>query len=93
MEGRRSLDELYAELAMEEPLDLEEFLERVAGGEWGSYTRAEIGDFLDEMEVRTAANIRLKAEEGGEWAHRAREAEEEAMERLSRLRARFAPGT
>ncbi|MBX5465489.1 MAG: hypothetical protein IRZ26_08050 [Clostridia bacterium] len=93
MDGRPTLDELYTELAMEEPLDLEAFLERVAAGEWGAYSREEIGTFLDGVEVRTAGNIRLKAEEGGDWARRAREAEEEALERLRALRERYAPGT
>lgn len=62
MGGKPTLDELYTELAMEEPLDLEEFLRRVVAGTWGEYGAEEIGAFLDEVEARTVGNIRLKAE-------------------------------
>ena len=67
------LSETYWELqADENPMDLEEFVGRAAAGEYGPVTKAELREFLREVEARLVHQI----EQGEEGAHDAAPREE-----------------
>ena len=86
------LHELYVAQALQEPLDLEEFLRKLTRGELvarTAWTLEELSDFLDRSEQETLENIQLKAGEGESWAARAQEAAEAATARFAELRRRY----
>ncbi len=83
----------YWEVFSEEFLDFEEFLERVAAGTYGSYTREEILAFIDAVEEITLRNIDSKAQEGPQYAAMRDQVLEETQERFRALRARYAPAS
>jgi hypothetical protein len=63
--GMDRLSETYWELqADENPIGLEEFVGRVAAGEYGPVTKAELREFLRTVEARLVHQI-----EQGETAH------------------------
>src|SRR5690606_4709885 len=57
--------EKYWEVSMNSTPDLEAFVRRVAAGEFGEVSKADITAFLREVEAITIANIETKAAEGG----------------------------
>jgi hypothetical protein len=75
--GMDRLSEIYWGLqADEEPVALEEFLDRAVAGEYGPVTKAELRACLGEVEARLIHQI----EEGGGGAHDAAARDELAEE-------------
>ena len=52
---------LYEHWCMEELISLREFVMRLKAGEFGTFNRAEVVDFLREIEASILENIELKA--------------------------------
>ncbi len=84
------LSKIYWDLQMEEPVDLEEFCERVRAGQYGPVTVEEIAAFLRRVEIAILGNIESKLEESPHVSHLRDEkiAETEAM--IADLLAKYA---
>ena len=66
------LSEIYWELqGDEDPVGLEEFVARAAAGAYGSVTKAQLSEFLHDVEARLIRQI--EQEEGGAHDEAARE--------------------
>ena len=83
------LDETYWELqGADDPIGLEEFLGRAAGGEYGPVTKADLRELLRAVEARLVHQI----EQGEESAHEAAVGDdliEETRSWIEELVARF----
>jgi hypothetical protein len=55
--------ELYEHWCMEEVISLREFVARLKAGEFGVFSRADVVNFLREIETNMLENIELKAME------------------------------
>jgi len=73
----------------EGPIELEAFLDQVAAGKHGEYTRQDILDFIDEMHGAMLANIELKATEGPQYEAMREFAIRQTEEQMERLRRKF----
>ncbi len=88
----RPLADVYWDVMMEEPLDLEPFLRRVAAGEWGAFPAPEIRDFLRQIEQDILGSIATK---GGSMAlhpDAVEERAEETRQMIEDLIRRYAGG-
>lgn len=77
--------EKYWELSMHGQPDLERFVHKLAAGDYGAVTPADITAFLQEVEAMTVANIETKAEEGGPFAAMRDQIIEETRSQVSAL--------
>jgi hypothetical protein len=57
----RALADVYWDVMMDEPTDLEPFVRRAAAGEWGDYAAADVRDFLRQIEQDILGSITTKA--------------------------------
>lgn len=80
--------ELYQTVCQEEVRPLDEFVERLLAGEWGSYPKEEVVELLHEIEGQMLSNIQIKAMEGPWFAENADEVAEETQRRFEALVAR-----
>lgn len=85
----QELMEKYWEVSMGGIPDLEGFVRRVAAGEFGEVSKADITAFLREVEAITIANIETKAEEGGPFAQMKDEVIEETRAQVAALIAAY----
>lgn len=94
MPERKTLEDIYEEVMLEEPwVDLGSFLDRVAGGEFGSFTADEIREFLRAVEDMMVENIYLKASEHPVLDEMKEERIEETREMIARYIDKYAkPG-
>ncbi|HEX6972194.1 MAG TPA: hypothetical protein VF234_08245 [Limnochordia bacterium] len=81
----KPLIDLYWERFSEAPLDLEEFLDEVHAGRYGSFTADEIIAFIESVEEMTLQNIDVKAREGPHFEQRREAVIEETRERMRSL--------
>ncbi len=84
------LSQIYWDLQMEEPVDLEEFCERVRAGRYGQATKEEIAAFLRRVEVAILGNIESKLEESPHVSHLRDEKVAETEEMIAGLIAKYA---
>lgn len=84
-----NLFDKFVELSLEGYLPLEEFLERVAAGEFGPVSKEELADFLQNIEQNTLNNIEAKLEENPELAHLRDEKIAETEAKFARLREQY----
>lgn len=77
--------ERYWEISMETGPDLEGFVRRAAGGEFGPVTPRDIAAFLRRVESITIENIETKAAEGGPFARMRDQVIEETRAEVARL--------
>ncbi len=88
--GNVTLTELYLnQMAEEGPISLEAFLDRLLQGEFGSFTKEEILDFLEEMERQTMASIYTFSEARGLPEDLVAQTLEEERKRFSQLKERI----
>lgn len=85
------LSALYWEAHGPQGIEVETFLEDVAKGLYGEFSREEIRTFLLNMETSILENIESKASEAPHFAALKDEIVQETVERFRRMRARFAP--
>ncbi len=83
------VDRYWSTFEEEGPIELEAFLEQVAEGKHGEYTKKEILDFIDEMLGAMLANIDLKATEGPQYEAMRDFAIRQTEEQMERLREKF----
>lgn len=57
----RPLVDVYWDVMMEDPIELEPFIQRVAAGEFGAYPKQSVIDFLREVEQDILGSIATKA--------------------------------
>lgn len=67
--------------------DLDSFTRKLADGQFGDVTKADIAAFLQEVESITIANIETKAAEGGPFAAMREQVIEETRRQIARLTA------
>lgn len=84
------LSEIYWREHGLEGLQLEDFLDKVAGGAYGTFTAQDIKEFLLNMEHSILENIELKAGETPQFALMKDEIVAETIERFRLLRERYA---
>ncbi len=63
----RTLREVYAELQLEEYVELGDFLARVQAGEFGDFSREDCVVFLQQVERDMLANIETQLEAHPHW--------------------------
>lgn len=85
-----TLQDLYWHQMMDGYVSLEDFLERLAAGEFGSFPPDEVARFLRDIESDIMANIGLKAEENPSAADAQHDVAEETHERIAALIAKYA---
>lgn len=68
--------------------DLERFTQKLAEGELGEVSAADITEFLQQVETITIANIETKADEGGPFAAMRDEIIEETRAQIAALIAK-----
>lgn len=85
----QQLLEKYWEVSMSGVPDLEGFVQRVAAGEFGDVSKADITAFLREVEAITIANIETKAEEGGPFLQMRDQVIEETRAQVAALIATY----
>jgi len=85
--------ELYAQVCEDDARPLDEFVERVLAGEWGSVPADDVLALLRELEGRVLSNIQIKAGEGRRYAEMTEEVTERTeaefaalVERVERTR-------
>lgn len=91
-DAERPIADIYLDVMMEEPLDLEPFLRRLAAGEWGAFPPAEVRDFLRQVEQDILGSIATRS---GSMAVGPAEAEaraEETRQMIEGLIRRYAAG-
>lgn len=89
VDGPVTLQDLYWQQMMEGYVSLEDFLDRLAAGEFGSFPGDEVIRFLREIESDIMANIGLKAEENPSAADAQQDVAEETHERIAALIAKY----
>jgi hypothetical protein len=80
--------ELYQTVCQEEVRPLEEFVDRVLAGEWGSFPKDDLLDLLHEVEGQILSNIQVKALEAPWFADSADEVSERTQREFEALVAR-----
>ncbi len=79
--------ELYQTVCQEEVRPLDEFVRRVAAGEWGPYSKEDVLELLGEIEGMVLSNIQIKAMEGSRFAEAADDVSEQAQKEFADLAA------
>lgn len=77
--------ELYDTVCQDEYRPLDEFIERLLGGEWGPFPKDDVLQLLQELEGRVLSNIQVKASEGPRYAEMADEVAERTHEEFTDL--------
>ena len=80
-----ALWDLYQRTCQDEMTPLEEFVRRLAGGEWGAYPKADVLELLGELETMMLGNIQMKMHEGARFAEMADEVSEQTHAEFERL--------
>lgn len=80
-----ALWDLYQQTCQDEMVPLEEFIRRLAAGEWGSYAKADVLELLQELESMMLANIQIKVHEGARFAEMADEVSEQTHAEFVKL--------
>ncbi len=80
--------ELYQRVCQEEVRPLDEFVDRLLAGEWGTFTKEDVLELLHEIEGQMLSNIQVKAMEGPQFAGMADEVSEQTQKELEELVAR-----
>jgi hypothetical protein len=80
--------ELYQTVCQDEVRPLEEFVDRVLGGEWGPFPKRDILELLREIEGQILSNIQVKALEAPWFAGSADEVSEQTQRQFEALLAR-----
>ncbi|HEV2283252.1 MAG TPA: hypothetical protein VGX75_12770 [bacterium] len=80
-----ALWDLYQQQCQNEMVPLEEFVRRLAAGEWGAYPKADVLELLGELESMMLANIQLKTHEGARFAEMADEVAEQTHAEFEKL--------
>lgn len=89
-----ALYDIYVERMMEEYFTLPEFMERVQRGEFGRFGRAEVTDFLRQVERDILSNIEIKIAADARLADQREERIEETRQMIQELIDRYGdPGT
>jgi len=83
------IDRYWNTFQEEGPIELEAFLDQVAEGKHGAYSKQEILDFIDEMLQTMLANIELKATEGPQYEAMREHAVRQTEEQMERLKAKY----
>lgn len=82
-------DKYWSTFEEEGPIELEAFLDQVAEGKHGEYSKEEILDFIDEMLGAMLHNIELKATEGPQYEAMREFAIRQTEEQMERLKQKF----
>jgi len=82
-----ALWDLYQRMCQDEMVPLEQFVRRLAAGEWGAYPKADVLELLEELQTMMLGNIQIKTHEGARFADRADEVSEQTQEEFERLAA------
>lgn len=80
-----ALWDLYQQQCQDELVPLEEFVRRLAAGEWGVYSKADVLELLEELEGMMLANIQMKVHEGARFAEMADEVSEQTHAEFEKL--------
>ena len=80
-----ALWELYQRICQDEMVPLEEFVRRLAAGEWGAYPKADVLELLQELESMMLSNIQIKMHEGARFAEMADEVSEQTHAEFEKL--------
>jgi len=80
--------ELYQRVCQEEVRPLDEFVDRLLAGEWGTFPKEDVLELLHEIEGQMLSNIQVKAMEGPQFAGMADEVSEQTQKELEELVAR-----
>jgi hypothetical protein len=75
----------YQQVCQDEMVPLSEFVRRLAAGEWGSYSKADVLELLEEIESMMLANIQMKVHEGARFAEMAEEVSEQTHAEFEKL--------
>ncbi|MDR7439855.1 MAG: hypothetical protein QN172_07420 [Armatimonadota bacterium] len=79
----------YERVCMDEMRPIEEFVERIRAGEFGSFDPHEVAAFLREIQSRVLQNIELKAAEHPFYAARMEAVAEQQRRLFEALIAQF----
>ena len=82
-----ALWEIYQQICQDEMVPLDEFLRRLAAGEWGPYAKDDVLALLQELESMMLANIQMKAHEGPRFAEMADDVSEQTQAEFEKLTA------
>ena len=77
--------DLYQQQCQDEMVPLEEFIRRLAAGEWGAYAKADVQELLGELESMMLSNIQIKVHEGARFAEAADEVSEQTHAEFEKL--------
>ena len=91
-DAERPIADIYLDVMMEEPLDLEPFLRRLAAGEWGAFPPAEVRDFLRQVEQDILGSIATKAGAMALHPDAVEERAEETRQMIEDLIRKYAAG-
>ncbi|HEV2440039.1 MAG TPA: hypothetical protein VGX97_08255 [bacterium] len=80
-----ALWDLYQRICQDEMVPLEQFVRRLAAGEWGAYSKADVLDLLAELETMMLGNIQMKMHEGARFAEMADEVSEQTHAEFEQL--------
>jgi hypothetical protein len=80
-----ALWDLYQQNCQDEMVPLEQFVRRLAAGEWGAYTKADVLALLEELETMMLGNIQMKVHEGARFAEMAEEVSEQTHAEFEKL--------
>lgn len=80
-----ALWDLYQQTCQDEMVPLEQFIRRLAAGEWGAYPKADVLELLQELESMMLANIQIKVHEGARFAEMADEVAEQTHAEFEKL--------
>ena len=82
-----ALWDLYQQNCQDEMVPLDQFVRRLAAGEWGLYTKADVLELLGELETMMLGNIQVKMHEGPRFAEMADEVSEQTHAEFEKLTA------
>jgi hypothetical protein len=91
-DATRPLADVYWDVMLDEPLELEPFLRRAAAGEWGAYAAADIRDFLRQIEQDILGSIATRSGSMGVRPGEAEARAEETRQMIQGLIRRYAAG-
>ena len=80
-----ALWDLYQRTCQDEMVPLEQFVRRLAAGEWGAYSKADVLDLLGELQTMMLGNIQMKVHEGARFAEMADEVSEQTQAEFEQL--------
>jgi hypothetical protein len=80
-----ALWDLYQQVCQDEMVPLAEFIRRLAAGEWGTHSKADVLELLGELETMMLANIQMKVHEGPRFAEMADEVSEQTHAEFEKL--------